>query len=71
MKEAPQTNHQDQSINCVEMKHRIQDELRSKWGNTPWSERNRQIRAAAAQDPTLSRHARKGDDHRAVHDDSK
>jgi len=70
MNETPQTTHLGQSIKCVEMKHRIQDELRIKWGDTPWSERNRQIREAAAQDPALSRHARKGDDHRAGHDDS-
>lgn len=54
-----QTNASKQpgtSINCVEMKRLIQEELRAKWGNIPWSERNGLVRAAAATDAHLSRH---------------
>lgn len=51
-------NASDENIDCVGMKRRIQDELRKKWGSTPWSERNQRVRAAAMADRHLARHAR-------------
>ena len=44
-----------ETIDCVAMKHEIQQRLRERHGSRPWSERNAEVRESLRGDPHLSR----------------